>query len=83
MAVEKGGNVELSEIDKIIEKYGVKIIGTSNLPSTLATNASELYAKNLFNFLSFLTDEGQFIFDLEEEITQGTLIVKEGEILIN
>ncbi len=82
MAVEKGGNVELSELDKIVEKYGVKIIGISNLPSTLATNASELYAKNLFNFLTFLTEEGKFKFELEEEITAGTLLVKEGQILI-
>jgi NAD(P) transhydrogenase subunit alpha len=83
MAVEKGGNVELSEMDKIVEKYGVKIIGKSNLPSTLATNASELYAKNLYNFITFLTGDDGFIFDMEEEITKHTLLVKDGKILVS
>ena len=83
MAVEKGGNVELSEPDKIVEKYGVSIIGKTNLPSTLATNASELYAKNLYNFITFMADKDQFHFDLEEEITKNTLLVKDGEVLIS
>ncbi len=82
MAVEKGGNVELSRPDETVEKYGVKIIGKTNLPSTLATNASELYAKNLYNFITFMADKDHFKFDLEEEITRGTLLVKEGNILI-
>lgn len=81
MAVEKGGNVELSEPDKIVLKHGVKIIGQTNLPSTLATNASELYAKNLFNFITYLTENGKFKWDLEDEITQKTLLVKDGQIL--
>ncbi|MFI5222566.1 MAG: Re/Si-specific NAD(P)(+) transhydrogenase subunit alpha, partial [Bacteroidia bacterium] len=51
MAVEQGGNCELSELDKTVVKHGVTIIGQSNLPSTLPQNASELYAKNIFNLL--------------------------------
>jgi len=82
MAVEKGGNVELSELDKTVHTHGVTIIGTSNLASTLSTNASELFAKNLYNFLTFLIENGKFKFDLDEEITKKTLIVKEGKILI-
>jgi len=82
MAVEKGGNVELSEPDKNIEKYGVKIIGTTNLPSTLATNASELYAKNLYNFITFMADKDGFKFDTEEEITKHTLLTKDGTVLV-
>lgn len=82
MAVEKGGNVELSKPGEIIEKYGVKIIGKTNLPSTLATNASELYAKNLYNFITFMAEKDKFHFDLDEEITKGTLLVKNGEVLV-
>ncbi len=82
MAVEKGGNVELSEPDQIIDKYGVTIIGKSNLPSTLATNASELYAKNLYNFITFMADKDHFHFDLDEEITQNTLLAQDGKVLI-
>ncbi len=81
MAVEKGGNVDLSKPDEIVEKYGVKIIGKTNLPSTLATNASELYAKNLYNFINFLSDKDKFHFDMEEEITKATLLTKDGKVL--
>ncbi|HFX17603.1 MAG TPA: Re/Si-specific NAD(P)(+) transhydrogenase subunit alpha [Flavobacteriales bacterium] len=82
MAVEKGGNVALSEPDKTVEKYGVKIIGKTNLPSTLATNASELYAKNLYNFVTFMADKDGFHYDLDEEITKNTLLAKDGQVLI-
>ncbi|MEP7195686.1 MAG: Re/Si-specific NAD(P)(+) transhydrogenase subunit alpha [Saprospiraceae bacterium] len=81
MAVEQGGNCELSEQDKVVVKHGVKIVGISNLPSTLATNASELYAKNVFNLLMHLVDKGSFKWDMEEEITKGTLIVHQGKNL--
>lgn len=80
MAVEQGGNCELSELNKVVVKYGVKIVGQGNLPSTLATNASELYAKNLQNLLYHLSDKDGFKWELEEEITQGTLIVHNGNI---
>ena len=69
MAAEQGGNCELAEEGKIVVKHGVKIMGITNLPSTLATNASELYAKNLSTFLLHLTKDQAFNWDLEEEIT--------------
>ena len=81
MAVEQGGNCEASELDKVAVKHGVKIVGTSNLPSTMATNASDLYAKNLLNFILHLSDKDGFKWDTEEEITKGTLIVHNGKIL--
>jgi len=81
MAAEQGGNCELTEPDKIVVKHGVKIVGITNLPSTLATNASELYAKNLQNLLMHLADSKGFKWDMEEEITKGTLIIHEGKIL--
>jgi NAD(P) transhydrogenase subunit alpha len=49
----------------------------------VATNASELYAKNMYNFITHLTEDNQFKWDLEEEITKGTLIVKDGSVLTN
>ena len=81
MAVEQGGNCELSELNKIVNKNGVKIVGIGNLPSTLATNASELYAKNIQNLIQHLSDKDGFKWDMEEEITKGTLIVHKGQIL--
>ncbi|MBI1307878.1 MAG: Re/Si-specific NAD(P)(+) transhydrogenase subunit alpha [Bacteroidetes bacterium] len=80
MAAEQGGNCAATESGKIVEKHGVKIIGVNNLPSTLATNASELYAKNLTTFLLHLTKDNSFNWDLEEEITDATLITHQGNI---
>jgi len=81
MAVEQGGNVELSKPDRVVEKYGVKIIGKTNLPSLLAVNASELYAKNMFNFITFLVKDGRLNIDKEDEIIRGTLVIENGNIL--
>jgi len=81
MAVEQGGNCDLSELDKIVTKYGVKIVGTSNLPSTLPQNASELYAKNIQNLLSHLATKDGFKWEMEEEITKGTLKTYNGKVL--
>lgn len=81
MAVEQGGNCELSELDKTVVKHGVTIIGQSNLPSTLPQNASELYAKNIFNLLSHLTTKDGFKWEMEEEITKGTLITHKGKVV--
>lgn len=80
MAGEQGGNCALTEGGKIVEKHGVRIMGLTNLPSTLATNASELFAKNLSTFLLHLTKDGKFNYDLEEEITDATLITHQGSI---
>ncbi len=81
MAVEQGGNVEISEPDKIVEKHGVKVVGKTNLPSLLAVNASELYAKNMYNFVTFLEKDGNLHIDKEDEIVDGTLVIENGKIL--
>ena len=83
MAVSQGGNCELSELDQIITKNNVKIVGEGNLPATIPINASELFAKNIQNFIQHLTNEGVFQWNLEDEITSGSLIIKDGEILQN
>jgi NAD(P) transhydrogenase subunit alpha len=80
LAAEQGGNCEYSEPDKTVIVNGVKIIGTSMAPVSVATNASELFGKNIYNFISHLTDENGFKWDLEEEITNATLIIKDGKI---
>ena len=81
MAVAQGGNCAGSELNKIVIKNGVKIIGEGNLPGTMPINASELFAKNIYNFLTHLTSEDQFDWNMEDEITSGSLMVKEGEII--
>jgi NAD(P) transhydrogenase subunit alpha len=81
MAVEQGGNCALSELDKTVVKNGVTIIGQSNLPSTLSQNASELYAKNVYNFLLHLSTNDVMKWEIEEEITKGTLITHQQKIV--
>lgn len=81
MAVEQGGNCAISELDRTVVKHGVSIIGQSNLPSTLAQNASELYAKNIYNFLTHLSAKDGMKWEMEEEITRGTLITHRQQVV--
>ncbi len=74
MAVEQGGNCEISEAGKVVIKHGIKIVGETNLPSLLAQNASESYAKNIYAFLTHLATKEGLKWEMEEEITKGTLI---------
>lgn len=80
LAAQQGGNCEPSKLGKTVVMNGVKVIGTTMSPESVSTNASDLYAKNMFNFLNHLCDKGEFKWDLEDEITNETLIVKDGEI---
>ncbi len=83
MAVEAGGNCPLSELDKIVVKHGVHLIGIANLPGLVATDASALYARNLMNFLNLMFDvkSGEFKLDMEDEIIAGTLACANGEVI--
>ena len=82
MAVEQGGNVVGSKLNEIIDIEGVTIIGESNIPSLLPMNASELYAKNIQTFLYHLANKDGFKWEMDEEITKGSLIVNKGEAKI-
>ena len=79
IAVEQGGNCAISELNQTVVKYGVTLIGESNLPSLLPLNASQLYAKNISTFLLHLADKDAFRWEMEEEITKGSLIVHQGK----
>jgi NAD(P) transhydrogenase subunit alpha len=83
MAVEQGGNCACSEYGKVVTKHGVIMVGEPNIPSLLPLNASELYAKNIQTFLLHLATKDGFKWELDEEITKGSLIVHKGQKLIN
>ena len=76
LAAIQGGNSAFTQQDEIVEKNGVKIIGDSNILNKLPTSASNLYAKNVFNFVSNLYDKEnkQININLEDEIINKTLI---------
>ncbi len=83
LAVETGGNCELSQAGNVVHKHGVSIVGHDNVPSRLADAASALYARNILNFLTPLIDpeSGELKLDPEDEIIKGTLVVKDGAIV--
>ena len=81
MAAEQGGNCELTELNKVVLKEGVTIVGESNLASLLSLNSSQLYAKNISEFLLHLATKDGFKWEMEEEITKGSLVTHRGEIV--
>lgn len=81
MAVESGGNCAVSEFNATVVKHGVTIIGEANLPSMVSVNASELYAKNISTLLLHLANKDGFKWEMEEEITKGSLITHKGELV--
>ena len=83
MAVEAGGNCPLSELDKIVVKHGVHLVGIANLPGLVAADSSALYARNLMNFLNLMLDAktGEFNMNREDEIIAGTLVCADGEVI--
>ncbi len=83
MAVEQGGNVEGSELDKIAVKNGVRIVGLPNLAALVAADASALFAKNLLNFLALIVDPktGALNVNREDEVVAGTLVTINGDLV--
>jgi len=83
LAVAQGGNVEGSKADEIVIKHGVKIVGYSNTPAHLAADASALFARNLFNFLSAFWDKeaGKPVLPDEDEITAAIRLTKDGKVV--
>lgn len=76
LAAEQGGNVEGAELDKVVAKDGVKIVGYGNLAAQLASDASALYARNVLNFLalSLNVKSGDFAVPKDDEIIKATLV---------
>jgi NAD(P) transhydrogenase subunit alpha len=81
LAGDSGGNTELTQAGRTVDEGGVKIVAPGNLPSDMATDASQLYAKNVENLLGLLVgDEGELKLDFDDEIVAGATITHGGEI---
>ena len=85
LAVKQGGNCAGSQADTLTIRHGVKILAPSSLPSSLAADASALYARNLLNFINLLTDPktGELKLDRSDEIIAGTLVCVDGAAVRN
>ncbi len=81
LAVEQGGNVEGAVAGEIVERHGVKIVGHRNVPSRLAADASALFSRNLFNFLSAFWDKDLGRPVLDEEIGDAVRLTRDGQIV--
>ncbi len=83
MAAEAGGNVEGTVAGGAVEKHGVTVIGASNLARSLAADASALYARNLFNFLSAFWDKDAAapVFPDDDEIVKGIRLTRGGKVV--
>jgi H+-translocating NAD(P) transhydrogenase subunit alpha len=80
LAAERGGNCELTQSGQVVTVNGVSIIGPVNLPASIPYHASQMYAKNIHNFLSHLIKEGKLVINLDDEITRETLVARGGEV---
>jgi NAD(P) transhydrogenase subunit alpha len=81
LASERGGNCELTRTGETVQAQGVTIIGAINLASSVPYHASQMYARNLTTFLTYMMKDGKFQMNLQDEIVRETLVTNEGEIV--
>ncbi|MDE2822311.1 MAG: Re/Si-specific NAD(P)(+) transhydrogenase subunit alpha [Chloroflexota bacterium] len=81
LAAETGGNCELTRPGETVVENGVTIVGPLNLPSSMPTHASQMYARNMLNFINHIVKDGGIVIDTEDEITKGCLITHGGDIV--
>jgi NAD(P) transhydrogenase subunit alpha len=76
IAADNGGNCELTKVGEVVEYNGVKIAGPLNVPSSVPRPASEMFSKNMANFLELIIRDGQIKLDFGEEILEKSLLIK-------
>jgi NAD(P) transhydrogenase subunit alpha len=83
LAAASGGNCPLTEPDKVVVKHGVTLIGFSNMPSRASVDASQLYARNVYNFVStlLLGKDGHLSVNWDDDLVKGTLLTRDGSIV--
>lgn len=81
LAAETGGNCELTQAGKTVQHQGVTILGPVNLPATLPLHASQMYARNVWSFVTHIVKEGKLQLDFTDEITKGTCVTHDGKVL--
>ena len=83
LAAERGGNCELTKVDEDVVAHHVTILGPSNIPSTVPFHASQMFSRNVFNFVANLLDkENNLNLDPEDEIIKDTWMAKDGAVIL-
>lgn len=81
LAAERGGNCELTRQDEIVQAHGVTVLGPANLAATAPYHASQMYARNVSNFLLHIAGNGAINLDSEDEILRETLLCRGGKVV--
>jgi NAD(P) transhydrogenase subunit alpha len=81
LAAATGGNCALTKADQEVVAHGVTVLGPTNLPSEASADASRVYARNVATLLQHLVKDGALALDLEDEITRGALLTRDGEVV--
>ena len=81
LAAEQGGNCELSIAGKTVERFGVKILAPTDLPSSLSYHSSEMYSRNVTALLSEMITDGALHLDMDDEVIANTMLTHEGKIM--
>jgi NAD(P) transhydrogenase subunit alpha len=81
LAADQGGNCELTKPNRTVEVDGVRIIGAVNLPSTVPFHASQMFGKNVANFVGLLVRDGKLAVDLEDDVVRDSMVCQDGEIV--
>jgi len=80
VAIDQGGNCELTESGKLIVQYGVSIDGTKNIPGMVPTSSTWMFAHNIYNYVSAFIKDGKFVIDTNDEIIASSLVTKDGKL---
>ena len=80
VAIDQGGNCEISEAARLVTKYGVNIDGTLNIPSMLPRSSTWMFASNVYNLLAYLIKDGKVNLNMDDEIIASSIVTKDGKI---
>jgi len=83
IAIDQGGNVEITKPGELIERYGVSIDGTKNIPGMVPTASTWMFANNIYNYLANLVEDGRINVNLDDEIIAASVVTHNGEIVHN
>ncbi len=81
LAADQGGNCELTEPGQVVVHGGVRVHGPENVASSVSVHASQMFARNVQNFVMHLMSDGSLDIDMEDELTRGTLVTRDGKII--
>jgi len=81
VAIDQGGNCEITQPASVVEKHGVSIDGTLNIPGMVPTSSTWMFANNIFHYISNMIDNGRLKLDTDDEIIASSLVTRDGKLV--